>query len=250
MSASFEHQPDWDFYPTYIEDHIAVVALDLSFFDYAPLPKFPGLLHITLNYPHPDEEGLPSEQDADDLVVMEDALRELIDGYYAGRITYDGARELFFYTEGNQNPEEAISAILDRFREFDYNLELTADSAWKSYFELLFPEEREMQIIQSNRLLRYLQENNDKSNEVRPVIHWIYFESEKNRDKFIDSLDERFEVGDAEDSSQWGADSFSVQLIENSATDDDTIHATVLELFDLADLHHGAYDGWETELVN
>ncbi len=59
--------------------------------------------------------------------------------------------------------------ILQRFRDFDYNSEMTSDPEWQAYLNYCFAE-REMQIIQkSNRGITLFTGNEDQSSTQRPA---------------------------------------------------------------------------------
>jgi regulator of RNase E activity RraB len=94
-----------------------------------------------------------------------------------------------------------------------------------------------------------LEKHGDKFEVVREVSHWIYFESSKDRQRFIKIITEMgYRVLGKSDSSK-PPRSLGVTVASDIAADQKTIDRVVLELFDLAIECGGEYDGWETSII-
>jgi hypothetical protein len=95
------HEEDWDFYFSNVDDVIASFYVDLGLAKVAPLNDKPNLVWISVNMNNPREDGLSSSEEFDTLTAIEDRLEEFIlskhNSTYAGRLTTDGRRDLYFY---------------------------------------------------------------------------------------------------------------------------------------------------------
>lgn len=95
---------------------LMMVTVDSGFKEWPQRPAFPWLLQIDINYAG-DANGLPSQQQLDDLQEIEEEIIRLFSAaptiWYIGNRTYDNMRNVYFYaSEYKQN-----SKILHRFIE-------------------------------------------------------------------------------------------------------------------------------------
>ena len=118
IESSSSPEDHWEIYVSYVDDHPAVILVDVGIAQVAPLEDKPTLVWLWVHVQAPDEEGFPTEEEDMKLNEIEDVLTDSIDlgdAEYVGRITSDGRREFYFYTnDPEQFRQAATSAISDR----------------------------------------------------------------------------------------------------------------------------------------
>jgi hypothetical protein len=99
-------------------------------------------------------------------------------------------------------------------------------------------------------VIERLQEHGDPLEKKRPVFHWAYFSNEASRGQFVADIKDRGfrianenNVDDPNCSHPLGV---SFERIDN--VDWDSINQLTLELYELANVLGGDYDGWETSV--
>ncbi len=89
----------------------------------------------------PNNEGLCENSEAEDLNLFEDMIGEKLEEFktkFVGRITFDGAREIYYYLENAEKANNVLKQLInvDGARGFQYEMEFDPDwSIVKSYFE-------------------------------------------------------------------------------------------------------------------
>lgn len=243
---------NWDFYPLLVEDEPASIFVNLGIAAEAPIDGFAQLVCLRLFMLSPRDDGLSSREEFDRLCEVEDGLsvviEEMEEVVFVGRITADGCRDFFFYTTNATAAESRLSQAMVPFGEYEFELVVHDDEPWAVYFELLYPNPRQKQLMQNNRVLACLAEEGDNCEVVREVSHWIYFPTAESRADFLASTtSEGYELVDQRDDVE-GERPYSLILRHFTAIDYSTINNAILWLFDLAQMCQGNYDGWETSV--
>lgn len=248
------HEEDWAIYLTNIHDnHLGSVLVDLGLNSVAPVPSFSTLLTFITYFNQPNEDGLTSNSEDEIINQIEDEIiNSLITNYtivYAGRIKFSGKMHSYFYFENKQNVEDKIEELNSKYSNYRFEYTIGDDSDWTAYFEVLYPSEFEMQIIQNGKVIENLREHGDLLVKERPVDHWIYFQNFNDRGDFLNWIkDLGFEVVEQ---NEIGSDelSFSLQLSRIDKVDYENVNDYVLFLWQKAQEFRGEYDGWETVVV-
>jgi len=104
-------------------------------------------------------------------------------------------------------------------------------------------EERYKEEIKGNQdVLAMLADKKDNSTIKRDVLHYIYFDSDEQKNNFITESNKiGYKIEPIEDEN-------GIIIILNSTTDKETIDEQVLEICNLAVKYNGEYDGWETSI--
>lgn len=247
-----DYRPDWDIYTCNIEDEPAVIGLDVDLRRFAPLADKPFALHISvyLNDPRPD--GFPKAEEFEILGTIEDDLVTLLDklhAHFAGRTISGGVRDFYFYVADPAQHEELIQTAMSRFPDYRYEYGVKEDKTWELYFDFLFPDIHEFQRMQNRKVLRQLKQHGDIGEKERHIDHWIYFPDETVRDNFWKKIAPNGFVVESWLSDVTGDLPYGLQVSRNDRTDEASIHAVVMPLWELAHEMNGRYDGWETVIV-
>ncbi len=152
----------------------------------APDAENPWLLYVWVYFNHPREDGLSTSQEAGTLSQIEDSLtdavRGTLNGFLAGRITTDGRREFYFYAPEFAGFDDAVARSMERFPEYEWDLDTQHDPEWKHYLGLLYPTPRDWQRINNRHVIEQLQKHGDSLEKKRAVFHWAYFSDEVSRE--------------------------------------------------------------------
>jgi len=222
----------------------------------APIPDKPNLVLLRINIRQPNEKGMPTNQEADVLDEIENALVAAMEsqfgGVYPGRVTVEGERWFHFYiSTPTAGYEQTLAEVMANYPDYTFACRVAEDPEWKNYFKFLFPDPAQLQSMLNRRVVHELMKQGDQLTVPRPVAHWIYFKTQKDREAYWNVVKPKgFELvdmtTDEENSSEYP---HSLWITRNDKVDYESIDECVLPLWALADEHNGNYDGWEAGLT-
>jgi uncharacterized protein (TIGR01619 family) len=247
------HKEDWDFYFSNVDDKPGSFYLDLGLNKIAPVDNMPHFFYVFLKMNNPREDGLSSNAEYETLIHIEDtlvkSLKDKHDIIYAGRLTSNGTRDLYFYTSDTLLIDKTISESLVQFPNYEYDFEIKDNKDWSYYLNFIYPNPRQLQKILNRRVVETLEKNGDKLIRPREVNHWIYFKTTEGREKYIEKVKEKgFKVDDIDntDSDKGFKYKLIISRVDNVGHGD--VDDYVLYLWELANELEGDYDGWETSI--
>ncbi|MCR2805783.1 DUF695 domain-containing protein [Paenibacillus soyae] len=238
----------WNTYLTSIDKKPASFLLDMEPWKDGDKETFIHLFRLRVMLNEPTEEGLTSNEEASVLYALEDSINDALgpDYLFVGRITTDGRRDFFYYTEsadGSQLASLAESCIGDHL----YSVARVEEKEPRSfYYESLYPDKINWNRMANRQLVQKLNELGDSLTIPRIVRHWIYFDSAESRSRFKDHVQEagfRIEDQDFRDNK------YSLIVSREDAAEFDAISEVTDELVHAAERYDGDYDGWETQVV-
>jgi uncharacterized protein (TIGR01619 family) len=243
---------DWASYFCNVNEKLASIYLNLGLASEAPIASKPWLLWVWVCFQTPRPDGLSDTKEAPTLFLIEDALilqlERACKGILSGRITTEGRREFYFYSETQQGFRSAVEIAFAGFRGYRFDLGEQEDSSWTQYFNVLYPSRDDLQRIKNRQLLDVLQKEGNVSSAAREVQHWIYFPSELSRASFREeATNAGFRIGT--ESKMDGDHPFGITVLRTQPVQQELIDNTVIELLRLAEQFHGEYDGWETPII-
>ena len=244
---------EWDFYMCNVDNKPASIYLNLQAASDAAVAQNPFLAYVRIFMRSPREDGLSSQQEFDQLIVIEDAVIERLAATklatYVGRITADGCRDLYFYAPKEQGIDPNVRAAMKAFTDYDFEVGTRAEADWDTYLNFLYPTPEDYQGMQNRRVCQALEEAGDAFATERPIEHWVYFPDKETQQRFISravelgyTLDGAYEPTD-EDTR------YCVRLSCNGIPSFANINGLTVPLFRLAQECGGDYDGWETQVV-
>jgi hypothetical protein len=241
---------EWDFYFAHVNDELASLFVDLGIKDSVPDPLRTYLVWCWVYLNQARSDGLSSASEAPMLGTIEDDIVGSVkeQALFVGRITTVGRREFYFYTEDPPRCEHAIEHAMRGHAAYRFDLGSKRDDSWSQYLDLLYPSPEELQRIKNRRTVEVLEKDGDKLTKARPVFHWAYFATPVDRNAFLVEATRRgFTIAD--DSTNTGEPSPRPYGLTLEKVDSiDKIDDVTIELFRLALLHDGEYDGWETSV--
>lgn len=251
--SSSPNDDHWEIYVTFVDDKPAVILVDIGIAATVPRLGLPKLVWLWVHIQAPDDEGFASEDEDLKLNEVEDLVTESLGDLshrYVGRITTDGRREFYFYTDDPQRFQESVTASMQSMPEYRFETESADDEEWQHYQDVLYPSPEDFQQIHNEHVIGQLQRAGDSLFTPRPVDHYANFKTEEGRDAFIIAADAvGFETVSRPDREGESVYPFAVGLMRISAVDPETIDQVTFEVFDLVREHQGEYEGWGSKVV-
>lgn len=247
------YKQDWDFYFSYVEDIIGSFYIDLGLLTIAPVSGKSHRLWVSVKMNAAREDGLSSEEEFDSLQSLGDRLSQAIvekhDGLYAGRLTSNGHRDFYFYLGNPAFHDKTIEQAMSAFPSYTFSYGIDEDSEWDGYLNFLYPPERDYEIIQNRRVIDQLEANGDSLTKARPVFHWIYFKSDRDRNLFLSKIEGfNYEIVVKGKENSRAKYPYMLEISRKDKVDYDSAEKYLLQLWEFAKECNGEYDGWETSV--
>ena len=248
------HKENWDFYTSSLNDIKSSILIDLGLWEVAPVDNMTYLVQISLTMNEPAEDGLSSDSEFEKLKKIEDRLKSSFsqrnDSIYIGRLTWNKQRFFYFYIKDSAFYEKTISDALAEFKDYNYEMGINEDSSWGTYFDFLYPNPLQYQIIQNRKIIRHLESEGDSLEKERRIDHWLYFKTENDRINFIKEIEEdEFEIVGLSENPKLN-NPFQLWINRIEYLDLKSINDITSFLFILAEENNGEYDGWEVSVEN
>lgn len=237
---------DWGFYYTQIDTTPASIRLNLGLAEIAPINDFKYRTWFSIKLLSPSENGLVTNEEFQKICEIEDAISEILEQHGAimvGAVKNNGTADLYFYSPHVSNYEELINSVMLNYKDYLYALDIKEDAEWSAYFEYLYPTEYEMQTIQNRKVLMELDQLGDNPEKERMVDHWIYFRTENDRARFIETVKPLGYTVLSEERVD-GDYPYQLHIARMNNTVWANVDGYVWELVTLAKEHNGIYDGW------
>ena len=236
-----------------VNDKLSSILVDLDLRDQLPDPRS-ELIWIWIYMKAPRPDGLSSNEEFETLNAIEDALTERLeqecDATIAGRITGDGRREFYYYGRKPSDLKKLVKEELAKFPKYSFDCDTQPDPDWQQYLDVLYPTAETYECIKNEAVLQELANAGDNADIIRPIWHYVFFESDEGKHRFIDwSRDNEFEIADRVRSDAPGKlEPGMVCIVRSHTIRPDDIDNYVLQVFRAAQEFGGYYDGWETRV--
>jgi regulator of RNase E activity RraB len=242
----------WGHYFTNVNGALASVALDRRLRPKVPMESRPHLLWVKVQLRSPKPNGLSDRAELEALATIEDNLRSGLKAacraVEVGRITTAGRQELYFYAARDQGFQDAVSAVMQKFNAYKFEMGSTADPEWRQYLDALYPTGEDFQRMSNMDVLDSLLSAGDTLRPARDVRHWIYFGSQADRQWLAAKAKALgYRIGPETDGPQDRP--FGLVLARDQSVTPDQIDSAVIELYRLAKQVGAEYDGWEAAVV-
>ena len=160
----------------------------------------------------------------------------------------DGWYELYFYAASEKKFTNTINEIM---ADFHYSFECGShkDDKFKVYLETLYPDELEFHQIESQHIIMTLEDEGDNLEESREVEHYMFFQTEANMQRFIESAKVLgFYVKELVKQSESDY-SYGAVLVKNHSVTLESVQNEIADLLEKIVFEHGYYEGWSTTLA-
>ncbi|MTH94782.1 DUF695 domain-containing protein [Roseibium sp. RKSG952] len=234
----------WDFYSCEIEGKPHSTMVNLSLFEFAPIPKLNMFhcLEITLKHPNP-EHGMATNEEFQPLSDIEDLIcrSETEDLMYIARQTGGGKRSFCFYA----SPEFDFVSFTDVLGQAFPGYEITTfnfkDTDWQTYFGNLYPNTIGMNEISNRSVFLQLEANGDNLDIPREIDHTVIFENRNQANEFSMIAEGR---GFTVEIKTSGTFRKTYDLLVQRVDPPSRLDPITYELQELAVGLGGSYDGW------
>ncbi len=241
-----EIKQDWGYYFCLIENTDASIRLNLALPEIAPIADYKYRVWFSIRLLNPSESGLTTNEEFPKVCEIEDQIADSLENNGAimvGAVKNNGTADLFFYTKQTDHYEELIGNIMQNHQEYQYATDFKEDEQWSDYFDFLYPSDYEFQTIQNRKVLMQLDQHGDHPEKERKVDHWIYFQTENDRELFIQKV-KKLNYSVLSKDKVDGQYPFQLNIERTDNTLWDNVDKYVWELVSLAKEHNGIYDGW------
>ncbi|KXK49259.1 MAG: Regulator of ribonuclease activity B [Chlorobi bacterium OLB5] len=248
------YKENWDFYFTQIEDSPVSVFVDLGLNRVLPVAENPFVLTMFIEMLNPLENGFCTKEESEELFKIEDRITPLLvnksGAIFAGRMTYDGDRVLYYYLKTKDGAKKSINAAMAEFPDYSFSVNIEDDPEWEYYTDDLYPRDYELHTIMNRHIVQNMKEHGDNGSLPREVNHFIYFKEEAGRKNFADeAVKMGYEIASmhiVDDSKEFP---LSLIIKRYEPVKYDEVNDTTSLLYDMAEDNGGRYDGWETMIV-
>lgn len=244
----------FDFYMVDLGDAPASIFLDLAAAAHAPLKTHPIRLIVRAAMERPRDDGLRSSDEADALFELEDAITAVLaplDAIFVGRIVARGNCDLFFYLPPRVDRTKVEATVRGVTGEYAVSLTVGSDPDWTTYFQALYPDTREQQLMANRRVCEELAKHGDLHALPRQIDHLAYFPDEASARAVGDRLSALgFEVKPATAPEPDGAHQmWSLAFHRVDSLADGGIDEVTVQILDVLEGTGGHYDGWDCRVT-
>lgn len=248
------HEENWAAYLSTIDgDAVGSIVVDLGLRDIAPVAGLTELLIVEIPMHRASDNGLPSNDEFPILASIERSFEDILTGrinaIFAGHLHCEGTMSLYFYIAPGTDSDDLLQRSIQPFKDYSFEYRVKPDPDWEGFFDFLYPSPIQHQRLANEGVIQNLLKHGDNLEKERKVEHWIYFASEADRSRFLDSIaDQGFSVEDLSEDEDYELP-YKAQI---SREDKVTLEATdeyILDLWQKAQDFNGNYDGWETFIV-
>ncbi len=247
---------EWNAYRSWLDDDPAVFRLNLALDEVAPIEGFSYCVRITIELKNPDENGFSTNERPAIYAIEDQILRPLQSDkdILVAVLTARGEVTWYFYSQASEALQERLSATWDSSMGYTYQVECSEDKPWNFFLKGLYPNIYEKQTIYNREILFACQENDDQVEVLRPIEHWLYFDTEQD---MLSAIEKAAALGFTVYSSEKVVpeegkevqEDLGYCLILSKENTPIDIDGDTWDLIDIALDTHGGYDGWETILV-
>lgn len=241
----------WEFYICPVDTYLASIALDIGLAEELPMEKMDWLIAISIELQQPVEGGFTSPEEYPILSAIEEklsaAIRSEIDGIQVGRVTGGGTRDFLFYVSSGKKISYIVEKVMEKFPH-KYKIHQQEEPKWSTYWEFLYPNPWQVNMIENRHLIEQLAEQGDLSEVERPVDHYLYFPKEEKAVLFkkeVESWGEEWQVVEINEMENKELP-WSVHVICQQPTDLISMNQRSGRLFEAAYNLDAQYDGWGT----
>lgn len=241
----------WETFPRTIGDHAAFITYDHGIRTELDALPFQNFARFEVTLKDPDDRGLPHGDEFSRLNDLEDQITRELTASRAvsvGRITTNGRRYILYYTTLDQATSEAVGREAASGHGYKMNLLHALDSERSHYWNELFPNDDDWQVIQDMRVEGSLRKEGDPLTMKREVEHWAYFHTATDRQRFVEAVNEQFDAIELYETPDCERGIFTAKLAHTSLPDHQSMNKFTSLLNRAAKESGGDYDGWETSV--
>jgi len=252
--SAFSQEDHWEVYLAQYEKGAGSTLVNMSLKDEDSMRQYPYLLKVGVKLLQCSAEGLPTEEEFKTLHAIGDKVKAGMDwlgkNMQAGTFSYQCKRTDYYYIRDTTYSRKYLAATFKKyFPQYEYFIEIQADTNWDAYLTFLYPNEETMEYIENEKVIMNLTKAGDDLSKPRQVDHWLYFKTEAGRGSFLEyALQEKYKV-ESKEFIEKSALHYQLHLSRTDKVDIASISAVTIQLRKKAKEFNGDYDGWETFVI-
>ena len=165
---------------------------------------------------------------------------------YVGMRVEGGWSEFYFYAKESKGFEQKVAAIFSQ-SGYVFETSIIKDAKWDFYYKNLFPNELEMFLIYSKKIVLQMMEEGDDLSHPREVEHYVSFDTASQKERFLKEIKEvGFTYKDDIDDKEL---SHAVAITKKHALDQDSLQDNINALLQYIKKNHGRYELWSAPLA-
>jgi len=252
--VSFSQEDTWDVYLAQYEKGVGSTLLNMSLRQKAPMPQYPYLLKTWVTILNCSSDGLPTKEELDKLYKISDRVKAVIDSNLrnipTGTFSYQCERIDYYYINDTTEIRKYLATTYqNEFPDYKYSITFKLDKNWEAYLMFLYPNAETYEYMSNEKVIMNLTKSGDNLSKSRQVDHWLYFNDEAARSRFITyALKNKYKV----ESKEYLKDAklkYQLQISRIDYVDMNSISKITTGLRRMAKDFNGEYDGWETFVV-
>ena len=242
---------EWDTYLARYEKGPGSTLVNMALKKTAPDSSRPFLFAAGVKFKNRTQEGLPAATAFISLNRISDSIVALMGRHpgqiLAGTFSYQCERKDYFYVNDTTGLKSAVTKLItDHFPGYTPAFLIKEDKTWDAYLHFLYPNEITRLYMYNQGIVMRLEKAGDNTSLARPVDHFFYFKSDKDRECFVyKAVSQKYRIV-AKDSSDRKDAPFRLQISREDKTDLATINKITSWIKSEADRCKGEYAGWET----
>lgn len=249
-SITVQSQTDWVSFLIKKEKGYMAVSVDLDFNNNKP--NYKNLLIVGTNYYNSYKNGFPNEKGLAHLFAYSDStaviLNRLTKNQIVGIVTYQGTAFDIFYVKDTMQIRNNLTKELKKdFRRSTSYIILKKDKNWDYYFNNIFPENVDNNILANHQYLFDLVSGGDDLSGLRKVNHWMSFNKTKKRLKFLNQIKKLDFKIDSINFKKESRTPYELVISRKDSISPKTILQLTQLLQLLVDKSNGIYEGWGVE---
>lgn len=250
LTTVSDSDEEWHYYPDNSGERPVYYMVNTGIYEkiyFAP----DQLLKLKVELKAPTAAGLPSQEEFDQLIQLEDQIEAFARSkgdWYVGRVSQNQYRTFYVYTTQD---ERSWSRQIERLaQETGYVMtpNFFDDPEHKGYLEELYPTPDNWQVIRDLLVIEYLEEHGDDGSTPRDIEHLACVPS-KGAAAFIEWAVSNGYTVDPRDSTTDADGNVCLILIHHGRVSVVELSPKTTLLRQKSVEFGGEYDGWETEVV-
>ncbi|UUV20861.1 DUF695 domain-containing protein [Paenimyroides aestuarii] len=238
---------DWVFYACKVDNNPASIRINLALDKIAPIADYHHRTWFSVKLKDPDENGLPTNEEFPKICQIEDDIVDALTAKGAimvGALKSNGTFDLYLYSKNTDRYDAIMGEVMAKnHSDYQFATDFKEDAEWEDYFNFLYPNDYQYQSIQNRKVLFQLSKHEDNPEIEREIDHWLYFDSEANRENYIDEVQQigyKVLSKDFRDDMPKNAYQLNISRVNSTIDIDDY----VWELIEIAHKYNADYDGW------
>jgi len=243
----------WESYMKPIEGKKAMIAFNAGVSDYVPDDEYPYVAFMKVKLNSPKEDGLVTDEESNDVGFIEDRLEmeslRYKAGQYIGRVITQSEVSFIYYLKFDFEWKNIVNDAMAYFKNYKFEFGSRNDMGWEVYTKLLFPTQREWQLITNRHACAQLIQEGDTLEVKRAIEHTIYFNSSEDKESFKKLMKPEGFIMLKEIELTDKLVKYGLKFYRLDTPNYYNIDAITMNIIDMSEISNGQYDGWESSLV-